>query len=444
MPNTLGGYYFHLAIRSLRRNVALTVLIIAAVGVGIGATMTVFTVLLAMSGDPIPAKSTQLFAVQIDAWGPDSRKQPGSTTIETRLPDILTYHDGQALMQAHAAARQAAMYGIGQVILPKEGEPFARSGRATYRDFFAMFQVPFHTGGPWSAQDEAEHRDVVVLGAKLAAQLFPAGNAMGQLVTMEAGAFRVVGVLEPWNPQPRFYDPSVAFGAEEGFFVPLTAAIDHQINMNSLSCHSPLGLGFAGRLESSCVWLQFWVELPNAAAVRVYRSYLVNYAADQQKAGRFAWPPLVQLSNVRQWLQTEHIVPDEVRINALLALGFLLVCLVNAIGLMVARFAGRSGAYAIRRALGASRSDIFLQCMVETAVVGALGGALGLALTDLGLAGQRAMLKTVSAYTGQLTHLDGSLMALTVVLSVGATLLSGLYPAWRTTRVSLGWQLKEQ
>ncbi len=441
----MGGHYLHLALRSLRRNVALTALVIAAVGVGIGATMTVFTVLLAMSGDPIPAKSTQLFAVQIDAWGPDSRKQPGSTTLETRLPDMLTYRDGVALMQAHAAARQAAMYGFGQVILPKEGEPFSRSGRATYRDFFAMFQVPFHAGGPWSAQDEAEHRDVVVLGAKLAAQLFPAGNAVGQEVTMEAGAFRVVGVLEPWNPQPRFYAPGGnAFGGEEGFFVPFTAAIDHQLNMNSLSCHSMVAPGFAGRLESSCVWLQFWVELPVAAAVRAYRRFLINYAADQQKAGRFGWPPLVQLSNVRQWLQAEHIVPDEVRINSLLALGFLLVCLVNAIGLMIARFAGRSGAYAIRRALGASRSDIFMQCMVETAVVGILGGALGLALAASGLAAQRAMLKTVSAYTSQLTHLDGNLMALTVVLSVGATLLSGLYPAWRTARASLGWQLKEQ
>jgi hypothetical protein len=45
--NTMSGYYFHLAVRCLRGNVALTVLIIAAVGVGIGATMTVLTVLLA-------------------------------------------------------------------------------------------------------------------------------------------------------------------------------------------------------------------------------------------------------------------------------------------------------------------------------------------------------------------------------------------------------------
>jgi putative ABC transport system permease protein len=437
------AYYVHLAIGALRRNVALTALIIAAVGVGIGATMTVFTVLLAMSGDPIPAKSSQLFTPQIDAWGPQSRKS--TTPSQNVLPDMLTYHDAVALLQAHAAARQAAMYGIDQVFFPVHGEPSPHSGRATSQDFFAMFQVPFHAGAAWSVRDEDEHRNVVVLGAKVAAKLFPAGNAVGQEVTMEAGAFRVVGVLEPWNPQPRFYDPRFgAFGGEEDFFVPFTTAIEHQINMNSTMCHSRVGPSWQDQLQSSCVWLQYWVELPDSAALRAYRQYLTNYAADQQKSGRFGWPPLVQLSNVRQWLQSEHIVPDELRLNALLSLGFLLVCLVNAVGLMLARFASRSGAYAVRRALGASRLDIFLQCMVETAVVGALGGALGLTLTALGLTGQRTVLKTASAYTSQLTHLDGNLMLLTAALAVGAALLSGLYPAWRAARASLAWQLKEQ
>jgi putative ABC transport system permease protein len=438
-------YYVQLALRSLRRNVALTALIIAAVGVGIGATMTVFTVLLAMSGDPIPAKSSQLFAPQIDAWGPGSRKHDIVSPSQNRLPDMLTYHDGLALMQAHAAGRQAAMYGIGQVVIPPRGEPIPRVGRATYRDFFAMFQVPFRAGAPWSVQDETERRNVVVLGAALAAQLFPDGNAIGHEVTMESGAYRVVGVIEPWNPQPRFYDPhGSVFGGEEDFFLPFTVAIDHQLNMSWLSCHSDMGKDWAGRLQSSCVWLQFWVELPDAAAVGRYRQFLINYASDQQKSGRFGWPPLVQLSNVRQWLQSANIVPDEVRLNALLSLGFLLVCLVNAIGLMVARFAGRSGGYAIRRALGASRFDIFLQCMTETALVGGLGGALGLTLTALGLAGQRTMLKSASAYSSQLTHLDSGLMALTVTLAVTAALLAGIYPAWRAARISIGWQLKEQ
>ncbi|MEJ0008810.1 MAG: hypothetical protein WDM77_21215 [Steroidobacteraceae bacterium] len=63
------GYYLHLAVRSLRRNPALTALMIAAIGVGIGASMTMLTNLRVMTGDPIPDKSSQLFAPQIDVWG---------------------------------------------------------------------------------------------------------------------------------------------------------------------------------------------------------------------------------------------------------------------------------------------------------------------------------------------------------------------------------------
>jgi putative ABC transport system permease protein len=55
-------YYFNLGLRSLRRNVILTTLMVAAIGVGIGACMTALTVFRAMSGDPIPQKSSQLYA----------------------------------------------------------------------------------------------------------------------------------------------------------------------------------------------------------------------------------------------------------------------------------------------------------------------------------------------------------------------------------------------
>ncbi|MEJ0008177.1 MAG: FtsX-like permease family protein [Steroidobacteraceae bacterium] len=252
-------------------------------------------------------------------------------------------------------------------------------------------------------------------------------------------------MLDPWNPQPRFYEPQDgAFGMDEEFFLPFTVTIQHQMGSNWFNCHSGFTPGWEGRLQSECIWIQFWVELPDAAAVRAFREFLTNYTADQHKSGRFPWPPLVQLSNVRQWLQAQHIVPDEVRLNAVLALGFLAVCLVNAVGLMLARFAGRSGAYAVRRSLGASRMDIFLQCLTESAVVGRAGRCAGTGLDRAGSRRAARHAETVSAYTGQLTYLDGNLMTLTVVLGVGAALLSGLYPAWRAARATLVWQLKEQ
>jgi putative ABC transport system permease protein len=437
------GYYLHLALRSLRRNIILTSLIIAAVGVGIGAYMTILTVLLAMSGDPIPQKSEQLFVPQIDVWGPNTR--PKGVAGDVRLPPMFTYRDAVAFMQAHAAKRQVAMYAMELDVTPASGASYSQQGRATYGDFFAMFQAPFRAGAGWTEKDEIERADVVVLGATLAGRLFPGQSAIGRTVSLEGRSYRVTGVLAPWSPRPRFYDVSGnAFSPAEQFFIPFTTAISHEINADSNSCASLPQSGWAGHLASECIWTQFWAELPDAAAVRHYRQFLTNYSAEQQRLGRFHWPPLVQLHNVRQWLDLMHIVPDEVRVNSLLAFGFLAVCLVNAVGLMLARFSARASEYAVRRALGASRKDIFLQCLTETAVVGVLGGMLGLVLTALGLAANRASLGYLAEFAGPLMDLNPDVMLLTVALAVGATLCAGLYPTWRATRVQPAWQLKAQ
>jgi putative ABC transport system permease protein len=439
------GYYLQLALRTLRRNIILTSLIIAAVGVGIGAYMTVLTVLIAMSGDPIPDKSATLFVPQIDIWGPNTR--PKGATGEIRLPPQFTYRDVTAFMQAHMAPRQAAMYPIGLDVTPPSGAAYSQEGRATYRDFFAMFQVPFKSGAAWSVKDEADRADVVVLGKKLAARLFPHSSAVGQIVNLGGRSYRVTGVLDAWSPMPRFYDVvnGNAFAGAEDLFIPFTTAIGHQMQTDgNYNCAVLPASGWAGKLSSECIWFGFWAELPDAAAVRNYKQYLLNYSAEQRRLARFHWPPLVQLSNVHEWLALQHVIPDEVRVNSLLAFGFLTVCLVNAVGLMLARFSARASEFGVRRALGATKTDIFLQCLTETALVGVLGGILGLALTELGLAGNRASLGALAESVTRLTHLDPAVMALTVALAVGATLCSGLYPTWRATRVQPAWQLKAQ
>ena len=109
------NYYFRLALRSLKRNVVLTVLMIAAIGVGIGASMTTLTVFRAMSGDPIPNKSRQLFAVQIDNWGP---KKGIVGADPENFQEQISYLDAVGLMDAHAAHRQAAMYTTGFALTP--------------------------------------------------------------------------------------------------------------------------------------------------------------------------------------------------------------------------------------------------------------------------------------------------------------------------------------
>src|SRR6202789_4330425 len=107
MNSSLFFYYIDLGLRSLRRNIVLTTLLIVAIGVGVGTSMTTLTVFRAMSGDPIPEKSRQLFTPQIDSRGP---LVPPAPTADHLQPSM-TYTDARALMKARSAGRQPAMYG---------------------------------------------------------------------------------------------------------------------------------------------------------------------------------------------------------------------------------------------------------------------------------------------------------------------------------------------
>jgi putative ABC transport system permease protein len=438
------NYYLGLALRSLKRNIVLTTLMIAAVGVGIGASMTTLTVFRAMDNDPIPQKSRQLFAVQIDNWGPDSRSiVPGD---KERLQDQISYIDAVGFMNAKAAHRQAAMYKTGAALTPANPDvlPFQVQIRATYTDFFSMFLTPFMVGGPWSADDDKNHADVVVIAQKLNDKVFGGGNSVGKSINLDGHEFRVVGVLAHWEPTPTFYDlNNDQYGEGAEVYVPFTRAIDGQMpSWGNNNCSGDIGQpGWEGRLHSECVWIQFWAELPTAADVAAYRSFLNNYAADQQRSGRFHWPAHTKIRDVREWLVYQKAVTAEVRILVLVSFSFLLVCLLNAMGLMLAKIMGRAGDIGVRRALGASRRAIFGQCLIEAGVVGLAGGLLGLALTALGLLGLRSLL---SEEVSRLTHFSAADITIAIVLAVLATTLAGLYPTWRAAQVQPAWQLKAQ
>ncbi len=436
------GYYLQLALRSLKRNVMLTALMIAAIGVGIGASMTTLTVFRAMSGDPIPRKSSRLFAVQVDNWGPAiKRTHPSSDGLDS----MLSYTDALGLMNAHAAERQSAMYVTALALTPADVhmKPFLVQGRATYADFFPMFEVPFRFGTGWGASDDAAHGEVVVISRQLNDKLFGGANSVGKTLNLDNHEYRIVGVLDSWDPVPRFYDVhnSNKFRSGDDLYLPFTRAIAAAMTTaGGMSCQEEPA-GWESILRSECIWTTLWVELPDATAVARYRNTLHNYAADQERAGRFHWPPHTQLRDVRQWLVYQHVVSDEVRILVLVSFSFLLVCMLNAMGLMLAKIVGRAGEIGVRRALGADRRAIFLQCLVEAAVVGLAGGLVGLALTGLGLGGLRILL---SASMAALTRIDTQDVLIALALGVVATVLAGLYPTWRAAQIQPAWQLKVQ
>ncbi|WP_266156715.1 ABC transporter permease [Dyella silvatica] len=434
------GYYIDLAWRSLRRSPGLTVLMVLAIGFGVAASMTTYSVFRAVSGDPIPWKSSQLFVPQIDAWGPSSRDSNGEP------PDALTYTDAMALVHAHRAKLQSAMYRISPSLVPGQAgqHPINVSGHAVYGEFFPMLDVPFLYGSGWSADDDAHQAPVVVISGELNQKLFDGANSVGRSLSMDGKDYRVVGVMDSWNPQPRFYDlaSSANFNAiGESVFIPFERGIAAGIyNSGNTNCHEPrTGPGFIGLQQSSCVWISYMALLDSSAAVSQYRQYLDGYAREQQRAGRFHWAPNNLLRDVPAVLDHQGVVPSDTRISLLVALGLLVVCLVNTVGLMLAKFLRRSGEIGVRRALGAPRRALYAQFLMEAGMIGAAGGALGLLLTGVGVMSVGWVFRPEIA---ALARLDWSLLGITMVLAVGVTLLAGVYPTFRAARVQPAWQLK--
>ena len=197
------NYYLRLALNSMRRTPVLTSLMVLALGLGIGAFMTTFTVYYLMSGDPIPHKSSTLYAVQLDNWDPNDPPTESARDVEPQI----TYRDGQNLMTADTpATRQAQMYATNAVVVPEGDEPPFNEGiRATYHAFFEMFDVPFLYGGPWQRSQDDDHASVVVLGRKLNDRLFAGENSVGRSIQLDDNFFKIVGVIDDWQPMPRFY-----------------------------------------------------------------------------------------------------------------------------------------------------------------------------------------------------------------------------------------------
>jgi putative ABC transport system permease protein len=431
------AYYFQLGLRSLRRNPMLTALMVMAIGFGVAASMTTYSVFRATARNPIPQKSSQLFIPQIDNWGPED-------TEDGEPPVALTYKDAVALWRAHKAPRQTTIYPVAAAIVPDDASrlPMREDAYAVTGDFFPMFDVPFVYGRGWTAEEDEKHASVVVISRAVNDKVFNGADSTGKQINIDDHLYRIVGVTENWNPSPRFYDLPNTGGFDDaaGLYMPFSRAIDLQkLTNGNNNCNSDPGDGWDNYIRSECVWIGLWVELPTKADATAYRQYLDGYTAEQKSAGRFRWANNTRLRNVTEWLDSQHVVPAESQISLLVSLGFLAICLVNTIGLLLAKFMKRAPEIGVRRALGASRKEIYLQFLLEAATVGLAGGVLGLALTGLGVLGVGLIFEPQIA---ELAHLDIELVLLTLLVAVGATILAAFYPTWRAAQVQPAWQLK--
>ena len=443
------GYYLELAFRNLKRNPGLTALMIGAVALGIAVCVMTLTMYRAMSGNPIWWKNDVLYAVTMDFWDP---QEPAWDDKPHLPPTQLSYRDAMAVYASDIPKHKVIMHkAVGIISIDgRQVKPERVTTRVTTKDFFAAFDVPFQYGGTWTDAADSGPEPVMVISRKLNEKLFNGENSVGRRVRWNDNEFRIIGVREHWEPMPAFYDVNNgSLEDSEDVYIPFGWSVALELDSaGNTNGWKPEDIKTYDQfLNSEVIWIQMWVELPDAAARDRFQAFIDNYAQEQKRAGRYQRPLNNRLTKVDQWLKDQNVVSNDDRVLVGLAFAFLAVCLLNTVGLLLAKFLNNAPITGVRRALGASRRQIFMQHLVEVGVISSIGAVLGLALGGLLLLGIKALYTfdpTEGGGTQAIAHVDLGSVVTALALALFATIAAGLYPAWRIGRIPPATYLKAQ
>jgi putative ABC transport system permease protein len=251
-------------------------------------------------------------------------------------------------------------------------------------------------------------------------------------------------VTKSWDIHVKYYDiTNGAFNSPENVFIAITQipAMELPTWGNTNGWKFQEIITYQDRLNAELFWLQFWAQIDSPEEETEYREYLTNYLTEQGTLGRFTREEVAfGLRNVTDYLSYMEVVSEDNRILVGLSFMFLIVCLANILGLLLGKFLRRAPEVGVRRALGASKSDVFMQHLVEVSLLGLMGGLLGILIAQLGLYGVRESY----GYFSDLATMDWTMLLAAPVIAISACILAGMYPAWLVCRTTPALYLKTQ
>ena len=382
------------ALRQIARAPGFATLAIASLAVGIGATTTIFTLVEHVLLRPLPyAQPERLVALS----GLDSTRNP------SRNISAADWHDWQRARSLEGIALHSFPYRQGLVVA--DSATRASAVRAT-GNFFAVLRPHFVAGRGFTEEEAQSGAEVVVIGERLWRHSLGADPTLGSPLRTPTRSYRVVGVVAGGRELPDGVD--VWFAA-----APAHLADPARVNINWTAI---------GRLRAGST-------LDGAAAelTTIARAILANDPGALYDHGVIVEP-----------LRT-RIIGDADRYLALLmaVVGcVLLIVCANVAAAGLARAAARSREMAVRASIGAGRGRLVQQLLVENAMLGVAGGAIGLALA------WGAVRAIIARWGDQIPRapevaLDTRVWAFAFALSIAAGLAAGLIPALRLSRAPL-------
>ncbi len=385
------------ALRQLWKSPGFTLLAVLTLGLGIGLNTSIFSVVNAVLLRPLPYPEGDRIAIVMQT----SRSMP---EISFSFPDYADMRRDNTVFEHFAVTRRES-YNLSGL----DGrEPEQISGALVTASFFNVIGLQPQLGRTFTEEeDRPGGAALAVISDGLWQRLFARNaNVLGRVLTFGGQPYTVVGVMPPQMFSPRTVD----------VWFPLVRRSDNE-QWQDRENHP----GLTG-----------WARLKRGVSLENAQAHLTTIA--QRLAQQYPKTNAETGVKITQFIENQV---GEYRTSLKLLLGAVLVVLLiacaNLANLLAARGAARSREFAIRMAIGATRWQITRQLLIESIALAVLGGLLGVMLAAWG----RDLLVALSppgARRFQETQLDLWVLLFTGAISIGTSVLFGLWPAWQTSR----------
>ena len=400
------------SLRTLVRHRSVTAIEVLSIALGIGANATIFSVVNRFVLRPPPmGDPASLLALHVGFDG-------GQCCNNFPYPVYSDLRD-----QSHSFSGMAAYAELVPASIAADGEPERVFGQAVTSNFFDIAELPMLFGrGFIRGQENAPE---VVLGAGLWQRQFSADRGiLGKTIKISGHTFTVVGVVTP-----AFHSIDQILGTE--FWVPLGNVSQLASSYPPLSARGQNWLGVIGRLKPGVTRAQAAAELQTLAD----RFALSNPKTDKGHSFLFEQAGSVQQGNRRALM----LFLTALSVVVLLVLA---IACANVANLLFAQAAGRQRDMAVRLALGATRTRLQAQMLIESVLLGLSGGLLGIALSLWFTSVLSGFRLPAPVPIDLSVHVDWRVLVFSLALSIISGLLLGLAPAWTASRPKLGNALK--
>ena len=392
------------AARSLVHDAGVSTIVILCLSLGIGVNATLFSVIDGVLIQPLPfAEPDRLLILD------ESFERGGIREAGVSYPDLVDFKERTTAFAAIVATS-------GRTMAITEGiEPERFQGAAITWDMFPILGVAPILGRHFNAEDDRPGAEPVVMLSHEVWQRRYQGDPslVGRSVSVNGRPHTVIGIMPPKFNFPEDQKIWVALG-------PL--AINDERTARSLFAF--------GRLKPGADIMQAREDLKSmsAALAREYPKTSDGWSANAR--------PL-----------SDEFIPDDVRLVLLTMMGAVTIVLIiacaNVANLMLARASGRQREFCVRAALGAGRSKLITQLLVECVLLGLASAPLGLAIAYLGV-----WLLDQAVPPGQVPyyiHWEISARGITYTIVVAALtgLVFGLAPALQAGRLNLQEALRD-